>query len=152
TLPSFGYRRWRQYTPLCSLLPFNFRECGGCIARIVVVEQLPSRSLGSRSGIGGCRDGLAAGNEGADVGRQRFEIAALVGECRRPVAHRSVTGNHALRGEAAELADHAEPATNTAVQHGRVDKEHKIAREQCPGLLIEYREIVIGMSGRPGLQ
>ena len=55
-----------QYRPLRALFPFNFRKCCGCVARVVVVEQLPSRSLGSRGGIGGNRDWLAARD-------QRFE-------------------------------------------------------------------------------
>ena len=60
-----------------------------------------------------------------------------------------MTGNHALRGKGAEFVDHLEPAAKTAIQHGGVGKEHQIAREQGPGLLVEHGDIVVAMRGRP---
>ena len=64
---------------------------------------------------------------------------------------RSVTGNHALRGQGAEFADDGQPAAKTAVQHRYVADEHKIACKQCPGLLVEHGQVVIAVRGRPAL-
>src|SRR3979490_2071074 len=76
-----------------------------------------------------------------DVSRQ----SRFAAERRRPFAHRSVTGNHASRGEGAELVDYAWPSTNTAVQHGDVAEKHEIAREKGLALLVEHGEIVIAV-------
>src|SRR5258708_14725978 len=84
-----------EYTPSRRLFPFNFRKCGCCMARIVVVKQLPWGPFGGCGAVGGSRYPLAAGDHGPDVSRQPFEVAALVGKRARPVAHGSVTRNHA---------------------------------------------------------
>src|SRR5436190_23259451 len=81
------------YTSLAWLFPFNFRICCSCVAGVVVVEQAPARPLGSRCAVGGSRQGLARGDHGANIARQGFEIAALVGERAGPGLHPAVTWN-----------------------------------------------------------
>ena len=54
----------------------------------------------------------------------------LVGKGGRPFAHRTVTGNHALRGQGAKLAECGQPAADAPVQH--VWLEHQIAGNRVP--------------------
>ena len=79
------------------LLPFNFRKCCGCVASIVVVEQLPMRPFRCGRLVGGSPDRLALLVRRPDVRQQGREITPLVAERGRPVAHRPVTRHDALR-------------------------------------------------------
>src|ERR1700750_1212300 len=88
-----------QYTAMSALFPLDFRECCGCVAGIVVVEQGPSWAFGRRRGAGRDCYRRATSNKPAHIRGQRLEISALVREGCRPCAHWSVAGNHTLRGE-----------------------------------------------------
>src|SRR6478752_4493413 len=62
------------------LLPFNFRKCCGCVASIVVVEQLPMRPFRCGRLVGGSPDRLALLVRRPDVRQQRREVTPLVAE------------------------------------------------------------------------
>src|SRR5947209_9283345 len=140
----------REYTPLYLLFPFNFRERGRSIACVVVVEQLPARPFRGRGGIGRNRYRLSTRDQATDIQRELLEIPPFIGQGRRPFAHRSVTWNNAPRRDGPEVANDREPAADAAVEHGNVAEEYKISRKEGSGLLVEYREIPIGMRARPG--
>src|SRR6478609_7858989 len=82
----------RDYTALPRLFPFQFRKCCSRVAGVVIVEQLPARSLAGRRASGGGRDRLALRDHAADIGRQRLEITPFVAKRGRPFAHGTVTG------------------------------------------------------------
>ncbi len=107
-----------QYRAMRALFPFNFRKCCGCVAGVEVVEQFPSGSLGARCACPPPISASPRADEPAHVRGQRLEIAALVGEGGRPFAHRTVTGNHALRGQGAELVE-SRPASRGCCRPAR---------------------------------
>src|SRR3954451_19306901 len=139
-----------EYTPLCLLFPFNFRECSRSIAGVIVVEQLPARPFRGRRAIGGNRYRLATRDQATDIQREPLEIPPFIGQGRRPFAYSSMTWNNAPRRDGAELANDRKPAADAAIEHGHVAEEYKISRKESGGLLVEYREIVVGMRRRPG--
>ena len=71
------------------LLPFNFRKCCGCVAGIVVVEQLPVRPFRGGRLVGGGPDRLALLVRRPDVCQQRRRGSA---------ARRSSAAGHSLTG------------------------------------------------------
>src|SRR5262245_37791443 len=92
------------------LFPFNFRECRGCVAGVVVVEQFPMWPFGGGGLPCGGSDRFALAVERPDIGEQCREVAAFVGQCRWPIAHRAVTGDDASRGQGLEFLEDGKPA------------------------------------------
>jgi len=88
-----------EHTPTSGLFPFNFREGGRGVARIVIVKQHPAGSFGSARNFGRCGDGLSLGNQPPNVGGQFLQISALVAERARPAAHGPVAWNQPFRGD-----------------------------------------------------
>src|ERR1700751_1331080 len=127
----------QQYRRLDPLFPFSLRKCCSCVARVVVVEQRPARSLCYGGLLDRSRDGIAARHCCADIRGHRFEIAAFVCERGGPSAHWTMTGNHALRRQSGELVDGRQEAPEAAVKHGHMVKKNEVAAEQGSRLLVE---------------
>src|SRR6202790_1339590 len=60
------------YTSLSELFPFNFRKGGGCITRIVLLEQFPSGSFVCGGGIGRDVYRFANGDQRPNIRCQLF--------------------------------------------------------------------------------
>src|SRR5260370_37082809 len=97
--------------PSSGLFPFSFRECGSRVTRIVIVEQLPPRSLGGCGGIGSDPYRLAGGDQRADIRRQFFQVTTLGDKCAPLVAPGSVTGERTPPRNRAKLVAKRCPAT-----------------------------------------
>src|SRR5262245_50768182 len=117
--------------------PFQFGESGGGVARIILLEQVPVRLFRRRCAFRGA-DGGAAGDEGAHVLGQALKIAPLGRERIRPRGDRAMAGDHALRRQARQRVEHAQPAAQAAVEDRDVVEEHEVARQQ--GLRLRSEE------------
>src|SRR5262247_3955255 len=131
--------------------PFQLGERGGGVARIILLEQAPVRLF---RGGGAFRraDGGAASDQAPHVLGQALKIAPLRRERIRPRGNRAMAGDHALRRQARQRIEHAQPAAQAAVKDRNVVEEHEVARQQGLRLLVEHREVGVGMGGRPRME
>src|SRR5579859_4404232 len=80
--PAIKTIRLITYPP--GLLPLEFLERHRHVTPVVIVEQLPFAALTEADLHNGCFDVAALGEQRADLGRERIEIALLVRRRRRP--------------------------------------------------------------------
>src|SRR5262245_9585187 len=84
-------------------LPFKFGERGGCIARIIILEQLPVTSFRLGGRLRRSIDGSSARYHAADIRQQALEVTTLSGERLRPIVDdRTVTRDDADGGNAGQ--------------------------------------------------
>src|SRR5262249_38981600 len=81
------------------------------------------------------------------------EVAALLIERPVPVFHDRTMAGYDTRGrQTGEIVAYGKPAADAPVDDRDVPGEEEVARKQGSGRPIEYRQVVVGVGGRPSLE
>src|SRR5262249_27879538 len=135
------------------LFPFEFGKGRGGVSGIILRERLPEGFFRLAGCLGGGRDIGTAGYQVAHVLRQALEVAALLIERPVPVFHdRTMAGYDTGGRQTGEIVAYGKPAADAPVDDRDVPGEEEVAREQGSGRLVEHRQVVVGVGGRPGLK
>src|SRR5262249_29698992 len=126
-------------TGAAALFPFELGKCRNRVPRIVVVKQLPARSLALPGLLRCICQRRSLGDQPADLRGEGLEIALLVRDGSLPVGyHRPMPGDDPRRRVAHELGQIGQKAFDAAVENRDVVDEQEVARKQGGTFRVEH--------------